>query len=73
VQHEPFTNVETAVEEGRDIKSTTQIVATTGHRLHVEDTDRGKELKKQIEDLRELLYAYRHGFLTESSPRHSKN
>ena len=73
VQHEPFTNVETAVEEGRDIKSSTQIVATTGHRLHVEDTDRGKELKKQIEDLRELLYAYRHGFLTESSPRHSKN
>ena len=73
VQHEPFTNVETAVEEGRDIKSTTQIVATTGHRLHVEDTDRGKELKKQIEDLRELLYAYRHGFLTESSPRRSNN
>lgn len=65
VQHEPFTNVEDAIREGRDIKSSTQIVATTGHRLHVEDTDRGKELKKQIEDLRELLYAYRHGFITE--------
>ncbi len=65
VQHEPFINVEDAIREGRDIKSSTQIVATTGHRLHVEDTDRGKELKKQIEDLRELLYAYRHGFITE--------
>lgn len=65
VQHEPFTNVDDAIREGRDIKSSTQIVATTGHRLHVEDTDRGKELKKQIEDLRELLYAYRHGFITE--------
>ena len=65
VQHEPFINVDDAIREGRDIKSSTQIVATTGHRLHVEDTDRGKELKKQIEDLRELLYAYRHGFITE--------
>ena len=67
VQHEPFTNVEDAIREGRDIKSSTQIVATTGHRLHVEDTDRGKELKKQIEDLRELLYAYRHGFIAARS------
>ena len=67
VQHEPFTNVEDAIREGRDIKSSTQIVATTGHRLHVEDTDRGKELKKQIEDLRELLYAYRHGYINVRS------
>ena len=67
VQHEPFTNVDDAIREGRDIKSSTQIVATTGHRLHVEDTDRGKELKKQIEDLRELLYAYRHGFIAARS------
>ena len=65
VQHEPFTNVEDAVREGRDIKSTTQIVATTGHRILVADTDRGKELKKQVEDLRQLLYAYRHGILKE--------
>ena len=67
VQHEPFTNVEDAIREGRDIKSSTQIVATTGHRLHVEDTDRGKELQKQIDDLRELLYAYRHGYITVRS------
>ena len=65
VQHEPFTNVEDAVREGRDIKSSTQIVATMGKRLLVADTDRGKELQQQIDDLRELLYAYRHGFLKE--------
>lgn len=65
VQHEPFTNVEDAVREGRDIKSSTQIVATTGHRILVADTDRGRELKKQVEDLRQLLYAYRHGILKE--------
>ncbi len=65
VQHEPFTNVEDAVKHGRDIKGTTQIVATMGKRLLVADTDRGKEMKQQIEDLKELLYAYRHGYITE--------
>lgn len=65
VQHEPFTNVEDAVREGRDIKSTANIVASAGHRMRVADTDLGRELKKQVEDLRELLYAYRHGFIKE--------
>ena len=51
--------------EGRDIKSKTQIVATTGRRLLVADTDGGRELKKQVDDLRMLLYAYRHGFIKE--------
>lgn len=65
VQHEPFTNVEDAVREGRDIKSNMQIVENIGRRLLVADTDRGKELQMQIDDLRELLYAYRHGFIKE--------
>ena len=65
VQHEPFTNVEDAVKHGRDIKGTTQIVATMGKRLLVADTDRGMEMKQQIEDLKELLFAYRHGYITE--------
>lgn len=65
VQHEPFTNVEDAVREGRDIKSNMQIVEHIGRRLLVADTDRGKELQAQIEDLRELLFAYRHGFIKE--------
>ena len=37
----------------------------TAQRMLVADTDVGKELKKQVSDLRELLYAYRHGFLKE--------
>ena len=31
----------------------------------VADTDKGKELRAQIADLEELLYAYRHGFINE--------
>ena len=65
VQHEPFTSEEDAVRTGNDIKSTTQIVEMTAHRMLVADTDIGTELKKQVKDLRELLYAYRHGFIKE--------
>lgn len=31
----------------------------------VADTDIGVELRKQIDDLEELLYAYRHGYIKE--------
>lgn len=65
VQHEPFTSTEDAILRGSDIKSTTQIVEMSAHRMLVADTDIGKELKKQIRDLEKLLYAYRHGFIKE--------
>jgi fructose-1,6-bisphosphatase-3 len=34
-------------------------------RMLVSDTDKGEELKRQVADLKELLYAYRHGFIKE--------
>ena len=66
VQHEPFTSTEEAIMQGTDIKSTTQIVEMSSHRMLVADTDKGIELNKQIADLKKLLYAYRHGFIKES-------
>lgn len=63
VQHEPFTSTEDAILRGTDIKSTTQIVEMSTHRMLVADTDKGVELRKQIDDLMELLYAYRHGII----------
>ena len=66
VQHEPFTSTEDAIISGTDIKSTTQIVEMSSHRMLVADTDKGKELRQQISDLKKLLYAYRHGFIKES-------
>lgn len=66
VQHEPFTSAHDAVISGTDIKSTMQIVETAGHRMLVADTDKGTELKQQIQDLKELLYAYRHGYIKEN-------
>lgn len=66
VQHEPFTSTEDAILRGTDIKSTTQIVEMSSRRMLVADTDKGKELNSQIDDLQELLYAYRHGFISEN-------
>ena len=66
VQHEPFTSASKAIEKGTDIKSTTQLVELSAHRMLVADTDKGTELRSQIADLRQLLYAYRHGIITEA-------
>ena len=65
VQHEPFTSTQDAIIRGTDIKSTTQIVEMSTHRMLVADTDKGKELRQQIRDLKDLLYAYRHGIIKE--------
>jgi fructose-1,6-bisphosphatase-3 len=65
VQHEPFTSAEEAILKGLDIKSTTQLVELSAHRMLVANTDKGEELRAQVEDLRQLLYAYRHGILKE--------
>lgn len=65
VKHEPFSSAEDAVIHGTDIVSTTQIVEMSAHRMRVRDTDKGKELQGQIDELVELLYAFRHGIVKE--------
>ena len=65
VQHEPFTSAREAIVRETDIKSTTQIVEMSAHRMLVADTDKGEELRTQVADLKNLLYAYRHGILKE--------
>ena len=65
VQHEPFTSAEEAIKNGTDIVSSTQIVEMSSQRMLVNDTDKGRELRKHIEELKELLYAYRHGLIKE--------
>ena len=65
VQHEPFTSTRDAILRGTDIKSTTQIVEMSTHRMLVADTDKGEDLQQQIKELKDLLYAYRHGIIKE--------
>ena len=65
VQHQPFRSAEDAIQNGDDIKSSTQIVELSSQRMYVKDTDKGKVLRAKVENLKRLLFAYRHGFIKE--------
>ncbi len=65
VSHEPFESTQKAIEEGNDILSSSIILETTKSRQKIGDTDIGKELITQINDLEKLLMAYRKGLIKE--------
>ena len=65
VQHEPFQSRQKAIEEGQDIKSNIFVVEFNSQRMMVKDTDQGKILVTQIQDLKKLLVAYRTGLIKE--------
>lgn len=67
VQHEPFTSTEEAIGNGTDIVGAIQIVELSAKRMRVRDTDKGRELAGQIQELTELLHAYRLGIIKERS------
>lgn len=76
VQHEPFESREMAVRNGMDVISETKVLEFAEKRQLVRDTDIGRELRSQIDDLQQLLRAYRSGalnskslFLRDKSPR----
>lgn len=63
--HEPFESVEKAVQEGSDIISHSILVQHVVRRKTVADTDNGKIMQENIEDLEKLLQAYREGIIVE--------
>ena len=63
-EHEPFTSIEDAIIKETDLHSSKQIIEKV-ERKKISDTDIGTELKKQIEDLKLLLEAYKTGALKE--------
>ena len=65
VSHKPFQNVKNAIENCIDIHSSTRIVKRVLQRKRVKDTDIGIKLESQIDDLYELLEAYKKGFIKE--------
>ena len=65
VEHQPFTSAEEAIRGGADIKSTRHLVEKLTERIHVGDTDKGRDIRLRIESLRKLLYAYRTGIIRE--------
>lgn len=64
-QNKPFESVEKAIKEEKDIISEIVVKKTGVVRKTVGDTDIGKRLKKEIEDLLELLKFYEAGQLKQ--------
>ena len=63
--HQPFTSLKQALNENLDIHSDTEIVEVEEKRVMVADTDDGVTVREKIEDLKQLLEAYRRGLLRE--------
>ena len=59
--HEPFESTASAIREEKDIHSKTIEVKRYLNRKLVRDTDVGHDLRRQSEDLKRLLLAYRMG------------
>jgi len=64
--HQPFESAQKAIEEELNIDSTAQILELNNIRIRVKDTDLGKRIQQQIDDLQALLTAYRTGLIQES-------
>lgn len=65
VEHESFESREQAILSGSDIHSRTLLQDFSGKRIHIQDTDKGKELLEQIHYLEQLLACYRNGSMRE--------
>jgi fructose-1,6-bisphosphatase-3 len=65
VAHEPFTSTEEAIQKETDIHADRISVMAAPRRLQVRDTDRGREIQERIDELMQLLDAYRSGRLQQ--------
>ena len=63
VSHDPFTSTEEAIVNESDILSTTMLVEHKLSRKTVKDTDAGKKLLDEVDDLKLLLTAYKKGII----------
>lgn len=61
----PFTSTEEAIINETDIEQDQIMVMTSPRRLRVADTDNGRRIRERIDELKELLKAYRAGIIQE--------
>lgn len=64
--HQSFESTQKAIENELDIHSETQILEQNDQRIRVYDTDIGREMELRIDDLKQLLEAFRSGLIKES-------
>ncbi|HID52426.1 MAG TPA: fructose-bisphosphatase class III, partial [Anaerolineae bacterium] len=63
--HAPFESVQQAIEDNVNMQTRTQILERNQTRIRVKDTDEGRDIQRKIDDLQELLWAYRAGLIQE--------
>lgn len=63
--HQPFESTYKAVSEELDIDTETEVIHSYPRRLLIGDTDRGREIQEEIDELQALLHAYREGLIKE--------
>ena len=66
VAHEPFVGKAEAIRKNWDIASTSQVFERLDSRATITDTDNGRRMQEQVDDLLDLLRAYRSGAIVES-------
>ena len=64
VAHEVFQTKEKAISEDIDIHHSTTIVKSYKDNLLIKDTYNGKKIQRQIDEIKELVKAYRLGLIT---------
>lgn len=65
VSHQPFAGKHDAIHNNRDIANDSVIFERMETRMKVSETDEGRELQSQVDDLMRLLLAYRTGAVKE--------
>ncbi len=66
VSHQPFAGRKAAIQSNRDIGNDAEIIEKMEPRMKVSETDEGRELRRQVEDLMMLLKAFRSGAIAEA-------
>jgi len=66
VSHQPFAGRYDAIHHNHDIANDSQVFEIMERRVKVAQTDQGRELQAQVNDLRRLLEAYRSGAVLEN-------
>jgi fructose-1,6-bisphosphatase-3 len=65
VAHPPFESTQKAIENELDTAPQTEILESSPVRKRVKDTDQGRDIQQRIDELQELLNAYRTGLIKE--------
>lgn len=65
VSHQPFCGRKEAIEENKDIANSSQVFERMESRLKIAQTDIGRKLQAQSDDLRNLVEAFKAGAVLE--------